>query len=86
MKTINLINRYNDSIIITKDDDKDYYLFDPKNCSYISEHYEADKKTIKGIDPEGLYIVGVGDNVPQTTDKITKIVPFGKKYRLYIND
>ena len=84
MKIINLPTRYNTEITITKEDYNDYYLFDSSNCEYVSEHYSSNGKTIHGIDPEGLYIIAVGNNVPNTNDKIKRIIPFGKKYRLYV--
>lgn len=83
MKKIELKNRYGNTILITKEDDNDYYTLHTKNLSYVQESY--DNGMLYGIDPEGLHILRIGDYIDTTDDMISMIKPCGsKKYRLYV--
>lgn len=77
MKKIELKTRYGDTILITKEDNNNYYTLHTKNLSYVQESY--DNGLLYGIDPGGLHILRIGDYIDTTDDIISMIKPYGPK-------
>lgn len=63
-----------------KENDVEYYFLDTSSANYVSLHNDKDK--LIGIDPEGLYIIGIGDSFAGST--VYHIEPADMGYNIYI--